>query len=51
MKPVYNKVPEEIIKEYRSVVYFSDISGRIKKHSKNNIKEAHLRSIEFAAQY
>ena len=31
------------------MVYSSDIYGRIKKHSKNNIKEAHPRSVEISS--
>jgi len=43
-KPVFYKIPEKIISEYHSTVYTNDILGRVRKHSKNNIKIASERT-------
>ena len=45
-KPVYFKVPEKVITEYSCTVYTTDIFGKVKKHSKNNLKKASDRSLE-----
>ena len=44
LKPLYFKSPQKIVTEYRCTVYASDVFGRIRKHSKNNIKLASKRS-------
>ena len=44
-KPVYFKIPQKVITEYKCTIYTVDILGRVKKHSKNNVKTAPLRSI------
>jgi hypothetical protein len=46
IKPMYEKAPEKIIKEYRSIVYSIDLAGRVKRHSKDNIRKAGERSLE-----
>jgi len=46
LKPVYNKTPEKVIKQYYCTVYTNDFLGRVRKHSKNNIKIAGARSLE-----
>jgi len=46
MKQVYFKLPQKVITEYRCTVYASDIFGRIRKHSKNNIRLMSLRGEE-----
>jgi hypothetical protein len=38
MKQIYFKLPQKVISEYRCTVYASDLFGRIRKHSKNNIR-------------
>ena len=43
-KPIFYKLPEKIISEYHSTVYTNDILGRVRKHSKNNIKMASERT-------
>jgi hypothetical protein len=47
LKPVYRKMPLKIVKEYRATVYAVDYLGRVTKHSKDNIKLAGSRSLEF----
>lgn len=47
LKPFYHKIPAKVISEYRSIVYVKDFLGRVQRHSKNNIKPATDRSIEF----
>ena len=46
IKPVYHKLPQLVLKEYRCTVFAQDIFGRVHKHSKNNIKLASQRSSE-----
>ena len=46
IKPVFFKIPEKVVTEYRCTVYTSDIFGRIRKHSKNNIRMMSKRSFE-----
>ncbi len=43
--PVYFKCPEKVILEYTSIVYTKDWLGRVRKHSKNNVKKAGTRTI------
>jgi hypothetical protein len=43
--PVYFKCPEKIIFEYTSVIYTKDWLGRVRKHSKNNVKKAGTRTM------
>jgi hypothetical protein len=43
--PVYFKCPEKVIFEYTSVIYTKDWLGRVRKHSKNNVKKAGTRTI------
>ena len=43
-KPVYHKLPQMVISEYRCTVYTKDFLGRVKKQSKNNLKRAGSRS-------
>jgi hypothetical protein len=43
--PVYFKCPEKVILEYTSVVYTKDWLGRVRKHSKNNVKKAGTRTV------
>jgi hypothetical protein len=44
LKPLYYKAPQKIITEYRCTVYAMDFLGKVRKHSKNNIKIASNRS-------
>jgi hypothetical protein len=44
--PIYFKCPEKVIFEYTSVVYTKDWLGRIRKHSKNNVKKAGTRTVQ-----
>jgi len=44
LKPLYYKAPQKIITEYRCTVYAMDFLGKVRKHSKNNIKIASDRS-------
>lgn len=44
LKPIFYKVPQKVINEYRCTVYSEDFLGKIFKHSKNNIRTAHKRS-------
>ena len=44
LKPLYFKTPQKIVTEYKCTVYACDLYGRIRKHSKNNIKMANPRS-------
>ena len=46
MKQIYFKLPQKVVNEYRCTVYASDIFGRIRKHSKNNIKLLSPRAAE-----
>lgn len=46
VKPIFHRLPEKVLKEYRVVVYTRDLYGRIKRHSKDNIKMASERSKE-----
>jgi hypothetical protein len=43
--PVYFKCPEKVIFEYTSVIYTKDWLGRVRKHSKNNVKKAGTRTV------
>ncbi len=40
LKPVYFKVPQRVITEYKGVVYSKDFLGKIHRHSKNNLRNA-----------
>jgi hypothetical protein len=44
-KPVFYKLPELVISEYRCTVYTNDFLGRTRKHSKNNLKIASDRTV------
>ena len=44
LKPLYYKAPQKIITEYKCTVYAMDFLGKVRKHSKNNIKIASNRS-------
>jgi hypothetical protein len=44
LKPLYYKAPQKIITEYKCTVYAMDFLGKVRKHSKNNIKIASERS-------
>jgi hypothetical protein len=46
LKPIYFKLPQMVVKEYRCTVFAQDVFGRVHKHSKNNIKIASPRSAE-----
>ena len=46
MKPSYYKAPFMVSAEFKCTVYVSDLSGRIMKVSKNNLKRASPRSVE-----
>ena len=46
LKPVYFKLPQMIIKEYRCTVFAQDVFGRVHKHAKNNVKLASQRSAD-----
>jgi hypothetical protein len=46
LKPIFHKLPQKVIKEYRCTIYSEDVFGRVFKHSKNNIKIASDRSAE-----
>jgi hypothetical protein len=43
-KPVFHKIPQKIIAEYRCTVFAIDLLGRVRKHSKNNIRKCHDRT-------
>ena len=45
-KPVYFKLPEIVVSEYKCTVYTNDFLGRTRKHSKNNLKIASERSVK-----
>ncbi len=45
LKPVYFKIPQRVITEYKGVVYSKDFLGRVHRHSKNNLKRANERSV------
>jgi hypothetical protein len=45
LKPVYFKIPQRVITEYKGVVYSKDFLGRVHRHSKNNLKRANERSL------
>jgi len=44
LKPIFFKLPQKVISEYHSMVYAMDFLGKVRKHSKNNIRMAHPRS-------
>ena len=44
--PVFYKCPEKVIAEFKSVIYTKDWLGRIRKHSKNNVRQANNRTVE-----
>ncbi len=44
LKPLYYKAPQKIITEYKCTVYAMDFLGKVRKHSKNNIKIVSNRS-------
>jgi hypothetical protein len=46
MKQIYFKLPQKVVSEYRCTVYASDLFGRIRKHSKNNIRLLSPRGVE-----
>jgi hypothetical protein len=46
LKPIFFKLPQKVVTEYASTVYAEDIFGRVRKHSKNNIRLASPRSVE-----
>jgi hypothetical protein len=46
LKPIYFKIPQQVVTEYSGVVYAKDIFGKIHRHSKNNLKKASDRSLE-----
>jgi hypothetical protein len=45
LKPVYFKVPQRVITEYKGVVHSKDFLGKIHRHSKNNLRKANERSL------
>ena len=45
-KPIYFKLPEIVVCEYKCTVYTNDFLGRTRKHSKNNLKIASQRSVK-----
>jgi hypothetical protein len=44
LKPMYFKIPQRVITEYKGVVYSKDFLGKIHRHSKNNLRKANERS-------
>jgi len=46
VKQRYFRAPQKVISEYRCVVYTIDLLGKVRKHSKNNVKLASPRSVE-----
>ena len=46
LKPVYFKVPQKVVNEYKCTIYAEDILGVVRKHSKNNVKIMGHRSAE-----
>jgi hypothetical protein len=46
LKPIFYKLPQKIINEYRCTVFAIDFLGKVRKHSKNNIRFATERTIE-----
>jgi hypothetical protein len=46
VKPIFKRTPLKVIKQYFNVLYASDLYGRVKKLSKNNIKIAKDRTVE-----
>ncbi len=46
MKQIYFKLPQKVVSEYHCTVYASDLFGRIRKHSKNNIRLLSPRGVE-----
>jgi hypothetical protein len=46
MKAIYYKLPQKVVNEYRCTVFASDLFGRIRKHSKNNIRIMNPRAKE-----
>jgi hypothetical protein len=45
LKPVYFKIPQRVITEYKGVVYSKDFLGKIHRHSKNNLRKANKLSL------
>jgi hypothetical protein len=43
-KPVFHKIPQKVIAEYRCTVFAIDLLGKVRKHSKNNIRKCHERT-------
>lgn len=50
LKPIYFKLPQKIVVEFKCTVYAMDIFGRVRKHSKNNIRLANDRTKELFSQ-
>ena len=46
VKPLFEKVPKKVIKEYRCVVYLEDLAGRECKVSKEHVKIAGDRTLQ-----
>jgi hypothetical protein len=46
IKNIYKKAPQKVVTEYNKIVYAMDIVGRVRKHSKNNIKMCRSRTFE-----
>jgi glutaredoxin-related protein len=44
--PVFYKCPEKVVAEFKSVIYTKDWLGRIRKHSKNNVRRSNNRTAE-----
>ncbi len=44
------KYLKKVVTEYSCTVYTTDIFGKVKKHSKNNLKKASDRSLELFGQ-
>jgi hypothetical protein len=45
LKPVYFKVPQRVVTEYKGVVFSKDFLGKIHRHSKNNLRKVSERSL------
>jgi hypothetical protein len=46
LKPIFFKLPQKVVTEYKCTVFAEDLFGRIRKHSKNNIRLMSPRSKE-----
>jgi hypothetical protein len=44
VKPIFHKIPQKVVNEYRCTVFATDLLGRIRKHSKNNVRKCNDRT-------